>query len=35
MFDYIEAFSHRQRCHSSIDDISPIEFAPPLTNQTA
>lgn len=35
MFDYIEVFYNRQRRHSSIDYVSPIEFELSLTNQTA
>ncbi|MAG55497.1 MAG: hypothetical protein CMJ83_04320 [Planctomycetes bacterium] len=26
MFDYIEAFYNRQRLHSTIDYMSPVEF---------
>jgi len=26
VFDYIEVFYNRQRIHSSIDDLSPVEF---------
>ncbi len=35
IFDYIEAFYNRQRRHSSLDYVSPIEFELSLTNQTA
>jgi putative transposase len=35
IFDYIEVFYNRQRRHSSIDYLSPIEFELSLTNQTA
>ncbi len=35
MFDYIEVFYNRQRRHSSIDYVSPIEFELSLNNQTA
>ena len=35
IFDYIEVFYNRQRRHSSIDYVSPIEFELSLTNQTA
>ena len=35
MFDYIEAFYNRQRRHSSLDYVSPLEFELSLTNQTA
>ena len=35
IFDYIEAFYNRQRRHSSIDYVSPVEFELSLTTQTA
>ena len=35
MFDYIEVFYNRQRRHSSLDYVSPVEFELSLTNQTA
>ena len=35
IFDYIEVFYNRQRRHSSIDDVSPVEFELSLTHQTA
>ena len=35
MFDYFEVFYSRQRRHSSIDYVSPIEFELSLTNETA
>ena len=35
MFDYIEVFYNRQRRHSSLDYVSPIEFELSLTQQTA
>ena len=33
--DYVEVFYNRQRRHSSLDYVSPIEFDLSLTNQTA
>ena len=35
IFDYIEAFYIRQRRHSSLDYVSPVEFELSLTNQHA
>ena len=35
IFDYIEVFYNRQRRHSSIDYVSPVEFELSLTHQTA
>lgn len=35
IFDYIEVFYNRQRRHSSIDYVSPVEFESSLTHQTA
>ena len=35
IFDYIEVFYNRQRRHSSLDYVSPVEFELSLTHQTA
>ena len=33
MFDYIEIFYNRQRRHSSIDYVSPVEFELPFKEE--
>lgn len=35
IFDYVEVFYNRQRRHSSLDYVSPVEFELALTEQTA